>query len=245
MQNLKHYSAHKTSLLNRDQFLPGQNKSLQISNHQAAAHLGQGREPTSDPKGRVLRYLRLSQGLDPTRLATEACISLAQLYEIEKGLGTLFYSTTMREQAARRIAQILGTDWHRLPEISPLHLTTDNVIHLQRHAAIQAHVEKARCRIDPLIQETRPSGFSRPDSLAGNVNPQAVAPFLSIPCADEVEHTPLCVDSFRPNSKSKKRSGLWLLLFCLGLVCTASLMAMYGYTASDIDFKARFLTIVT
>lgn len=88
--------------------------SLQISGNQV------GQSP--DPQGQRLRQIRKAQGLDPSRVATEACISLGQLYELETGGRRLFYSETLRQQAGRRVALMLGCDWdalHPMPAPSP------------------------------------------------------------------------------------------------------------------------------
>lgn len=69
------------------------------------------RQPSTDPHGKVLQRLRLDQRKDPCQLATEACLSVAQLQELEYGDNTLFYCPSLRTTAARRVARILGVDW--------------------------------------------------------------------------------------------------------------------------------------
>lgn len=136
MQNLSSSVLVKTFSLQRSQSLPGHRKSLMSSNRSAIEHLGLGGAPSRDPKGGALRQLRLDRGVDPSWLATQACISLAQLYEIETGEGELFYSVMLREQTARRIARLLNADWDTLKLRQPVPLSGHNVVHLQRTSNI-------------------------------------------------------------------------------------------------------------
>ncbi len=73
--------------------------------------LGDASSPSQDPCGQVLRNMRISQQWDPSALATRACLSLAQLYELETGGDTLFYSPSLRLQAAKKVSLLLGTQW--------------------------------------------------------------------------------------------------------------------------------------
>ena len=132
MPELMLTSFSKNSSLSRTLARPGHNKNLLQANRDAISLLGLGQEPTSDLKGQVLRQLRCSQNLDPAVLATEACISLAQLYEIEKGVDSLFYSDTLRQQAARRVSQLLGIEWDLIDETDLGIQTATNVVSLQR-----------------------------------------------------------------------------------------------------------------
>ncbi|MGV1046686.1 MAG: helix-turn-helix domain-containing protein [Limnohabitans sp.] len=90
---------------------PGQARTLQIANRRALMHLGSQIDITNDPKGRVIRQLRIQFEVDPSLLATQACMSLSQLYELESGGVSRFYSESLRRQAGRRVARLLGTDW--------------------------------------------------------------------------------------------------------------------------------------
>ncbi len=130
MQDLKPTSFGKTLILLKSQPLPGQITSLLHANQLALSHLGPGTSSSSNEKGSLLRSIRLDRGIDPALLATEACISLAQLYAIETGEEGLFYSPLLREQTARRVAHLLQVDWNNL---SAQHLTIQsfsNVFHL-------------------------------------------------------------------------------------------------------------------
>ena len=64
-----------------------------------------------DPHGNVLRRIRLTHGVDPVALATAACISVSQYYQLESGETTLFHSTITRTISARRVATLLAADW--------------------------------------------------------------------------------------------------------------------------------------
>ncbi|MGV0959175.1 MAG: PriCT-2 domain-containing protein [Limnohabitans sp.] len=81
----------------------------------------------------MLRQLRIQLGVDPSLLATNACISLSQLYELEDGGDARFYSASLRRQAGRRVARLLGADWDRMPkEDSRNAIHASNVVPLQR-----------------------------------------------------------------------------------------------------------------
>lgn len=134
MQDLKPTSFGKTLVLLKSQPLPGQIKSLLNANLLALEHLGQGTSSTPDVKGSVLRSIRLSNGIDPALLATEACISLAQLYAIESGEDGPFYSPYLRELTARRVADLLHVDWHNLSAHHQTIHSFSNVYQLPRSA---------------------------------------------------------------------------------------------------------------
>jgi hypothetical protein len=88
--------------------------ALGLSNVRQRAELGWGTDESQDPKGCVLRQLRLDSNEDPASLATRACVSVKQLFALEKGLPQPFPSETLRRQAGRKVAQILGVDWDAL-----------------------------------------------------------------------------------------------------------------------------------
>jgi len=88
-----------------------QRRSLQEANEISLELSGNQLHHSSDPHGQILRQLRQSLRLDPSKIATQACISLGQLYELETGGRHLFYSEALRHQAGRRVAQLLGSDW--------------------------------------------------------------------------------------------------------------------------------------
>jgi len=71
-------------------------------------------QPSEDAHGSVLRQLRLALKTDASQLATSACLSVGQLYELETGGQRLFYSPSLRLQAARRVARLLGVDWDEI-----------------------------------------------------------------------------------------------------------------------------------
>ncbi len=73
---------------------------------------------SSDPHGNILRRMRVTYGIDPVALATLACISVNQLYELENGQLSLFHSTTSRNIAARRVAELMGSDWEQIVDDS-------------------------------------------------------------------------------------------------------------------------------
>lgn len=112
---------------------PGHTRTLQNANKEALHHLGLPSETPGDPKGRVLRQMRLQMGIDPSLLATQACMSLSQLYELEDGGNSRFYSESLRRQAGRRVARLLGADWDRMEQEERLFgHSASNVVPLQR-----------------------------------------------------------------------------------------------------------------
>jgi transcriptional regulator with XRE-family HTH domain len=92
-------------------------KSLHIKRHLLQANknletfIGDQNTDTDDPFGRVLRRLRIQKGLEASVVASKACITVWQLYELETGKDTLFYTPGLRHKAAQRVAEFLGTDW--------------------------------------------------------------------------------------------------------------------------------------
>ena len=88
-----------------------QTRPLSQANQEALLSLGNLSSPSSDPQGQCLRQMRLKQGKNPAELATQACISLAQLYGLETGANNLFYTADFALQAKRRVASLLGEDW--------------------------------------------------------------------------------------------------------------------------------------
>jgi transcriptional regulator with XRE-family HTH domain len=74
--------------------------------------IGQQSTDSDDPGGSVLRRLRTQQGLEAFVVASRACITVGQLYELETGKDSLFYTPGLRRKAAQRVASILGSDWN-------------------------------------------------------------------------------------------------------------------------------------
>ena len=97
-------------------------KSLHMKRHLLQANknlerfIGDQNLDTSDRFGRVLRRLRVQQGVEAFVVASKACITIWQLYELETGKDTLFYTPGLRYKAAQRVAEFLGTDWSDILE---------------------------------------------------------------------------------------------------------------------------------
>lgn len=102
--------------VSRKMTLKGQLKSRPLSqaNQEAMLLLGNVTQPSPDPHGQCLRQARLVQQKDPADLSTQACISLAQLYNIESGCSDLFYTPELAVQAKKRVARLLGKDWETI-----------------------------------------------------------------------------------------------------------------------------------
>lgn len=86
-------------------------RNLLQANKSTERFIGHQCPDTEDPCGRVLRRLRSQQGLDASVVASKACISVRQLYELETGKDSLFYTAGLRHKAAQRVAEFLGSNW--------------------------------------------------------------------------------------------------------------------------------------
>jgi len=120
MSNLKSWTTSESNSV----LSPGHRKTshgaLLAANTRAQAELGLLSDNTNqDVRGQALRLLRMQQGRDPASLATQACISLRQLYQLESGETSLFYSKSLRNQAGRRVATILGAQWDEMEQSPP------------------------------------------------------------------------------------------------------------------------------
>lgn len=63
---------------------------------------------TCDPD--YLRQLRAASGVEETWLARTACLSVAQVRQLEEGGESLFYSPTIKRQAYKRLLMLLGAE---------------------------------------------------------------------------------------------------------------------------------------
>jgi hypothetical protein len=91
-------------------------RHLLKENKSSQAFIGHQSTETDDPFGSVLRKLRFQQGLDAAVVASNACISIWQLYELETGKEGLFYTPGLRRRAAERVAAFLKSDWNEICE---------------------------------------------------------------------------------------------------------------------------------
>lgn len=177
MQELKFMSFNRSSSLSRSPSRPGQNESLLHANRSSAAHLDQFTEISEDPKGRLIRSLRIQLELDPAELATQACISVAQLYEIEQGLSTRFYSSSLREQAAKRVAKLLNADWDKLEETAIALKSTNKVVQLQWPLSNKP---------SPMARQQELNALSDSHTSPSAALKQPIALVLSTPCQNQV-----------------------------------------------------------
>ena len=91
-------------------------RNLLNANKSSQMFIGVQSTEREDPNGCVLRKLRIQQGLDPSVVASHACISVWQLYELETGKNTLFYTPGLRTRAAERVASFLNSNWKDICE---------------------------------------------------------------------------------------------------------------------------------
>jgi hypothetical protein len=232
MPDLKTQPPVRQSALVRQGGGPGQTRTLQTANKEALNHLGLPSDTPGDPKGRVLRLLRLQSGIDPSLLATQACMSLSQLYELEDGGNSRFYSDSLRRQAGRRVARLLGADWDHmeLEERNFSHIAS-NVVPLQRPGTItvpppvvepKVHVESEH---DQAV--TMAPDHVKP-SLPLNDN-QALFMGLATPALETILVKPSSSPYALSASTEKKASSFWSTLLVLLLVCTLGVAAAYAF----------------
>lgn len=120
MSNLKSWTSAEGSRVLSHYQRRTPHGALLAANTRAQAEIGMPSDsPQHDVRGQTLRLLRMQQGWDPAYLATQACISLRQLYQLESGETSLFYSKSLRNQAGRRVATILGSHWDEMAQASP------------------------------------------------------------------------------------------------------------------------------
>jgi hypothetical protein len=206
---------------------PGHTRTLQNANREALNHLGWPMDATGDPKGRVLRQLRLQLGIDPSLLATQACMSLSQLYELEDGGNSRFYSDSLRRQAGRRVARLLGTDWDRL-ETDEKHKGsgTSNVVPLQRpmpapnsNAPMTPEIVEVKVRVAPERSPSVTMVVNEP-SITDTPEDQAISMGLATPASEtlvvEPPETHYAATATKPVKKTSFWSTLWILVLVVG-----------------------------
>ncbi len=211
--------------------VPGHNRTLLNANRQAMLLLGMSMDATGDPKGRILREWRLQLGIDPSLLATQACMSLSQLYELEDGGHSRFYSDSLRRQAARRVARLLGLDWDRIeakdqgaqPSIS-------NVVALQRTPVTVNGVLAAAAMAPPAMDADVPLATplgTPPPAVAAE---QAIPMGLAAPASETLLVEPPG-GQFTSSAKASPQpsSSGWSTLLALLLVVVAGAAAGYGF----------------
>jgi hypothetical protein len=110
--------------------------------------------PSTDRvRGELLREWRVSQQRDVTALASSANLSVAQILQLESGGTSLFYTPAIKENAARKIASLLGGDPTAV--IRP----NDAASVAQGPSVVEALVELSRQRAQAA---QAPSVFSQP-----------------------------------------------------------------------------------
>jgi transcriptional regulator with XRE-family HTH domain len=123
---LAHAQAHEEAPTVERPFAPGHSRVLKpvrvrhiqrhllLANKNMEKFIGQQSTDSDDPSGSVLRRLRTQKGLEAFVVASRACITVGQLYELETGKDSLFYTPGLRRKAAQRVATILGSDWDNI-----------------------------------------------------------------------------------------------------------------------------------
>ena len=232
MQNLKLSNSGKSLPFSKGPYKPGQTQSLLSSNLESLSLLGQSTAASADPKGQVLRQVRLSQGLDPSVLASQACISLAQLYELEEGWDSRFYSPSLRQQAARKVSRILGLNWDDPNLAASLHLTGRKVVHMQRPAAHPVRSVLSSAEVSEFGSGRDGHLFDQSASrseLKDNGPEPSLAALLSTASADIVD-VPASAAHFQEDVSARHNSGsVTLRIFVFVFVLIVAAAAMAGY----------------
>lgn len=217
MPDLKPQHPVRPSALVRQSAGPGQTRTLQTANKEALNHLGLPSDTPGDPKGRILRQLRLQVGIDPSLLATQACMSLSQLYELEDGGNSRFYSESLRRQAGRRVARLLGADWDNMElEERNFSSTSSNVVPLQRPGtmSVPAPVVEAKVRSEAEhVQAITMSPDHTPTAVA-NQDSQALFMGLATPALETVLVDPQSTP-YAYSVPPAKKSSAWRTFFVL------------------------------
>lgn len=234
MPNLNRNHASRPPALLRQGGLPGQARTLQIANCRALKHLGSPIDTTTDPKGRVLRQLRLQLGVDPSLLATQACMSLSQLYELESGGISRFYSDSLRRQAGRRVAHLLGTDWDRMAQEDRNKAPcTPNATHLQRPvwSVETAPITTYSGDRSGYVQSELHQSTSMSKSLAMDASNDALTTSTSLPTHvnDFILPNSQKLQTQTSDEPTASKSSVWLTLFTLLLVVAAGAMGGYVF----------------
>lgn len=232
MPDIKPQQPIRQSALVRQGGGPGQTRTLQTANKEALSHLGLPSDTPGDPKGRVLRQLRLQIGIDPSLLATQACMSLSQLYELEDGGNSRFYSDSLRRQAGRRVARLLGADWDHmeLAERNFTH-TTSNVVPLQRPSvsAPPVHIAEPKLKADPKQEQGITMASDHTLSVPHPNDSQALFMGLATPALETVLVEPQSAPYFHSTPAAQKSSSFGRTLFILLMVITLGVAAAYVF----------------
>lgn len=135
-------------------------RNLSNANKNSQTFIGLQNTETDDPSGCVLRKLRIQQGLDAAVVASNACITVWQLYELETGKDTLFYTPVLRTRAAQRVASFLKSDW---TDICEGRVTVRSL----QEAPVQLHLisrRQGRRVISPVMAQVTPGVMDAADS---------------------------------------------------------------------------------
>jgi hypothetical protein len=232
MSDLKLNPPNRPSLV-RKSGAPGLTRTLQNANKEALHMLGQAMDTPGDPKGRVLRQLRLQMGIDPSILATQACMSLSQLYELEEGGISLFYSDSLRRQAGRRVAHLLGADWDSLAldERDKPHPAASNVVPLQRPGTVTAAPVIAQVKVE-LPQEPSASITmiaDEPQPMPVAHAEQAVPMGLTTPASETLLVEPAALPHITTAPQTQRKAGWGGVLMTLLFICATGAAGAYAF----------------
>jgi len=214
------------------------NGALMTANQRAHAEMVHSNLPSSDARGEQLRLLRTGQNMDPAWLATQACISLRQLYQLENGETSLFYSEGLRNQAGRRVASLLGAQWDALAKLgqatSAPAAVPDRVLKLVSGPTAPVPMPETG---NPLPASTDP--VARHDFPMGLAKPAADTVLDELPVTAKITHhsdSDLAATSGAEGSSWAWTLTGWLLAGVAGVVAGWWLVGYAGVQWTDIVF---------
>lgn len=189
--------------------------ALMAANTRAQTELGLPSDvQNQDVRGQTLRLLRLQQNWDAASLATQACLSLRQLYQLENGETSLFYSKSLRNQAGRRVATILGVQWDGIEQPSSPAIQDKHI------KLVSATVPKTPV-VTPLAEASNfaTASASAPTMQSHGQSPVEMPMGLDKPAVDTlVVPTPVMAQVSRPDQvpaatppSTRKLQPLWTL----------------------------------
>lgn len=232
MSDLRLHHPVRPSSLVRQGGGPGHTRTLQNANKEALHLLGHPIETPGDPKGRVLRMLRLQSGIDPSILATQACMSLSQLYELEDGGKSRFYSDSLRRQAGRRVARLLGTDWDRIEqEDRNKPQGASNVVPLQRPSStpVTPAIVEVKVRVAAEHQHSITMTVDEPHPGRPSHEEQAVSMGLATPASETLLIEPPSLPQIVTAPSPEKESAGWRTFFTLLFIMAAGAAGAYAF----------------
>ena len=214
MSNLKSWTSPESGSVLARNHRKAPHGALLAANTRAQSELGLPTDSVhQDLRGQTLRLLRMQQNWDPAILATQACISIRQLYQLECGETSLFYSQSLRNQAGRRVATILGAQWDALEQTTPPTVQ-------DKHLKLVSTTAAETPAMTTFSEGKSPTALPTSSATTPNIQPSEVPMGLNKPAVDTlVVPTPVTAQISRPDQTTpsyspppRKLHPLWTLI---------------------------------